>query len=232
MPEKVFGIGLSRTGTTSLTEALRLLGYKSVHCPLSLVAFNGNGLVLSTRIVGRFDAFTDSPVARMYRELDEAFPHLRFILTIRPLDKWMDSLRRMRTSFVLLKALPKVRQLANDLCGTTSFADDRALERAFVNHSQGVREYFAERLDKDLLVLDVGAGDAWEKLCGFLGWRSHLGLFPTTATVFHNVCKYARLGPARLATHVTTQRHGPRSNGFESNATSSVCITHTAVDQY
>src|SRR5215212_6804140 len=111
MPHKVFGIGLSRTGTTSLTKALRILGYRAVHCPLSIVRFNGKGLQLSAEVVDRYDAFTDSPVARMYRELDYACPGSKFILTTRPIEKWMASVRRMRLSFVLLEALPKVRQL-------------------------------------------------------------------------------------------------------------------------
>jgi hypothetical protein len=178
MREKVFGIGLSRTGTTSLTEALRILGYKAVHCPLSIVAFNGKGLKLSTDIVRQFDAFTDSPVARMYRELDQTFPGSKFVLTTRPIDKWMGSMRRMRPSFVLLTVLPKVRQLARDFGGTASFADERVLATAFVNHTRNVREYFGERLGRDLLVLDVGAPDAWEKLCGFLGHKAPARPFP------------------------------------------------------
>jgi hypothetical protein len=178
MREKVFGIGLSRTGTTSLTEALRLLGYSAVHCPLSIVAFNGEGLKLSTDIIGRFDAFTDSPVARMYKELDEAYPGSKFILTVRPLDEWMASVRRMRMSFQLLTALPKVRQLARDLCGTAWFSDDAALALAFIGHGRRVREYFGRRLGTDLLVLDVGASGAWERLCAFLGQEKASRPFP------------------------------------------------------
>ena len=178
MRGKVFGIGLSRTGTTSLTEALRILGYRAVHCPLSVLQFQGRSLKLSRDIVDRFDALTDTPIARMYRELDEAFPGSKFVLTTRPIDKWMGSVRRMRMSFTLLTALPKVRQLARDLCGTTSFRDERALENAFVSHSRNVRAYFGERLSKDLLVLDVGSADAWETLCGFLGHQAQPRPFP------------------------------------------------------
>lgn len=169
MRQKVFGIGISRTGTTSLTEALRILGYRAVHCPLSIVKFNGHGLQLSTGVVERYDAFTDSPVARMYRELDSAYPGSKFVLTTRPIESWLASVRRMRPSFVLLEALPKVRQLAREMCGTTSFFDESALRNAFEKHSRGVREYFGQRLGRDFLVLDVAAADAWEKLSEFLG---------------------------------------------------------------
>jgi hypothetical protein len=196
--EKVFGIGLSRTGTTSLTEALRMLGYKAVHCPLSIVAFNGKGLKLSTDIVKQFDAFTDSPVARVYRELDQTFPGSKFVLTTRPIDKWMDSMRRMRPSFTLLSVLPKVRQLARDLGGTASFGDEDALARGFINHNRNVREYFGERVGKDLLVLDVSASDAWERLCGFLGHKSQARAFPhynrgygTTLVNMRDLIRYA-----------------------------------------
>ena len=196
--EKVFGIGLSRTGTTSLTEALRVLGYRAVHCPLSIVAFNGNGLKLSTDIVKQFDAFTDSPVARVYRELDQAFPGSKFVLTTRPLDKWMSSMRRMRPSFILLTLLPKVRQLARDLGGTASFADERALANGFLNHTRNVREYFGDRVGKDLLVLDVGEADAWERLCSFLGHKMPSRPFPhynrgygTTLVNIRDLIRYA-----------------------------------------
>ena len=169
MRQKVFGIGISRTGTTSLTEALRILGYRAVHCPLSIVKFNGHGLQLSTSVVERYDAFTDSPVARMYRELDSAYPGSKFVLTTRPVERWLASVRRMRPSFVLLEALPKVRQLAREMCGTTSFFNEPALRNAFEKHSRDVCEYFGQRLGQDFLVLDVAAADAWEKLSRFLG---------------------------------------------------------------
>ncbi len=196
--EKVFGIGLSRTGTTSLTEALRALGYKAVHCPLSIVALNGGGLKLNAAIVEQFDAFTDSPVARVYRELDQTYPGSKFILTTRPLDKWIGSMRRMRPSFTLLTLLPKVRQLATDLCGKPSFGDERALANGFLNHDRSVREYFGPRIGKDLLVLDVSAADAWDRLCSFLGHKAPPRAFPhynrgygTTLVNMRDLIRYA-----------------------------------------
>jgi hypothetical protein len=178
MHAKVFGIGLSRTGTTSLTEALRTLGYRAVHCPLSLVAFNGSGLKLNKRVVARYDAFTDTPVARVYKELDAEFPGSKFILTTRNIDAWLRSVRRMGPSFTLLKLLPKVRQLTLDFSGTTSFFDQRAMQEAFIAHGRNVRAYFGNRSGKDLLVLDVSAKTAWEELCAFLGHQAPARPFP------------------------------------------------------
>jgi hypothetical protein len=179
MRSKVFGIGLSRTGTTSLTEALRMLGYRAVHCPLSIVTFDARGgLRLKGDVVARFDAFTDTPVARVYRELDQSFPGSKFILTTRSVEAWLGSMRRMRSSFALLTLLPKVRRLMQDFSGTTSFGDEHALENGFVKHAHDVRAYFGERLGKDLLVLDVSANSAWADLCGFLGHPAPAASFP------------------------------------------------------
>jgi sulfotransferase family protein len=178
MQTKVFGIGISRTGTTSLTYALRILGYRAVHCPLSILSFNGGALALSPAVVANFDAFTDIPVARLYRELDAQFPGSKFILTVRPIERWLLSIRRMRRPFAVLKLLPKVRRLVRDFSGTTSLADERALKDGFNRHSKDVLDYFGDRLGKDLLVLDVSAGDAWDKLCGFLGQPKPAAPFP------------------------------------------------------
>jgi hypothetical protein len=191
MREKVFGIGISRTGTTSLTEALRTLGYKAVHCPLTLLTLKNRSLRLNEEIARRYDALTDTPVARMYRELDEAFPGSKFILTTRPVESWLGSVRRMRPSFALLALLPKVRQLARDMANTTSFSDERVLAQAYARHHRAVLDYFGVRLGKDLLVFDASTGDSWDKLCGFLGHERPAGPYPHYnrgyATTFTNM---------------------------------------------
>jgi len=53
---KVFVIGYSRTGTSSTTEALRMLGYKSVHYPLSVITLEGDSVALVPERVEPFDA--------------------------------------------------------------------------------------------------------------------------------------------------------------------------------
>lgn len=164
---KVFGIGLSRTGTASLTEALRVLGYHSVHFPLAILKRGRGGLELDARAAARFDALTDTPVARMYRELDAAFPGSKFILTTRDADEWARSMRRLRASYFFMRLSPKIARLTEDLYGPKAYADESALQERCARHQEAVLAYFGNRVGTDLLLYDVR--DGWEPLAAFLG---------------------------------------------------------------
>ena len=76
---KIFGIGLSRTGTTSLTLALSELGLHAYHFPRG------------REVIDSVDAATDTPVAAWYQDLDAAYPDSKFILTLRHRPEWLDS---------------------------------------------------------------------------------------------------------------------------------------------
>ena len=93
---KVFGIGWAKTGTKTLGECLRVLGYRHCSQRLDLVdcLYNGN----LERIVDearRFDSVEDWPWTLLYREMDAAFPGSRFILTIRNENRWLRSYLNM-----------------------------------------------------------------------------------------------------------------------------------------
>jgi len=102
----------------------------------------------------------------------------------------------MRNGFVFLKFLPKVNRLIEDFAGTTSLFNDRALQEGFIRHSRMVRDYFGERVGKDLLILDVSAADAWGRLCAFLGREIPPTPFPHYnrgyRTTFRNMAELAR----------------------------------------
>jgi hypothetical protein len=160
---KVFGIGLSRTGTTSLTQALEILGYKSKHFPTSW------------EDAERYDALTDTPVANSYKELDAKYPSSRFILTVREMNSWLESCRRYFASYSVAH-MPEVLQLRMDLYGTTEF-DKEKFEKAYFRHLNDVESYFRGR-EENLLTLDVCGGDKWEKLCEFLNKPIPCAPFP------------------------------------------------------
>lgn len=161
---KVFGIGLSRTGTTSLTAALQVLGYRARHFP-SLRGFPGR-LRIQRRELERFDALTDLPAACFYRELDARFPGSRFILTVRDVDSWLESCanyERFRPGFVSKR---RIMALRRRVYGTSTF-DAGTFRAVYQDHLKGVRAHFRDR-QADLLELDVCAGEGWKELCSFL----------------------------------------------------------------
>ena len=94
---KIFCIGLSKTGTTSVTDALKILGYDAVHWYATRLAFRYvddetcDGIDIDWSFFERHDAFADTPIARIYPRLDERYPDAKFILTLRDADAWLAS---------------------------------------------------------------------------------------------------------------------------------------------
>jgi hypothetical protein len=150
---KVFGIGLSRTGTTSLTRALELLGYRAKHYPTAESHFD------------EYDALTDTPVTVRWRELDERYPDARFILTVRAMEPWLASCR----AYFAAPPPPgdELRTRLRTACyGTVVFEEDR-FRAAMERHSAEVTAHFASRPGR-LLTVDLCAGAGWDALCAFL----------------------------------------------------------------
>jgi len=160
--KKVFGIGFHKTATSSLAIALAALGYRvtgpnGVNDPDIIQKVH----TLTDQLVARFDAFQDNPWPLLYQELDRKFPSSKFILTIRPTDRWIKSVVRhfgaqstpMRT-WIYGVGVP----LGNE---------DTYMAR-YERHNREVLDYFKDRPD-DLLVMQITEGDGWEKLCPFLG---------------------------------------------------------------
>jgi hypothetical protein len=153
---KVFCVGLGKTGTTSLKEALRMLGYRTIRLPLEWQGITD------------FDAALPGVSAAMYRELDKAFPGSRFILTVRDVDGWLKSIERDmgRKQDVQRDRADERNRMLEMLYGSPEFDRERFWQ-AFHDHQAGVRSYFEGRPD-DLLVLDVTRSSGWDDLCSFL----------------------------------------------------------------
>ncbi len=73
---EILGAGLSRTGTKSLTRALDILGFTTIHNDrkrLNPVIF-GIDNTPNFRVYDDVDAVTDLPSAYFFRELLHAYP--------------------------------------------------------------------------------------------------------------------------------------------------------------
>lgn len=171
---KIFGIGLSRTGTASLNEALRLLGFNVVHYPDDDITYKelAEGRYRLS-ILSEYDGITDIVAAPFYPQFDEVYPGSKFILTTREEHSWLESMKHhWKGRSVTDKSLDTdsrtkaMRFYRASAYGAYEFSHERM---RFVGnrHFKNVHEYFQDR-PNSLQVLDIVAGEGWEKLAPFL----------------------------------------------------------------
>ena len=159
---RIFCIGWHKTGTSSLGHALVRLGYSVLGCRLDMVhPLRQGDLDAVLGLAGQFDGLQDVPWAALYRQLDQAFPGSRFILTEREEQCWLRSaLRHFDSTDIPLHAW-----LYGE--GVMRGNEPLYLDR-YRRHNQEVKKYFTDR-QEDFLVLDLAGGDGWSEVCGFLG---------------------------------------------------------------
>lgn len=165
---KVFCVGWSRTGTTSITQALRTLGLFSWHFTpwvIGDIRFNSDDSKISINLsaVDKYNAVSDIPVCALFRELDRAYPNSKFILTIREPGAWVESAVSQLNEYIMRQGM---MDATARWAYETDVIDRRILLNRYMRHNQEVLEYFANRAD--LLVIDITETNQWSKLCGFL----------------------------------------------------------------
>jgi hypothetical protein len=158
---KVICIGWHKTGTSTLGDALLTLGYKVTGAreDLAYSLIEGDTKP-ALAIAEKFEAIQDVPWAALFKELDQAFPNSKFILTVRDEEAWLNSAKKhfKDTNYKLHEWLYGV--------GVIEGNEDIYLER-FRRHYKEVEKYFKER-SEDIIVMNFKNGDGWEKLCSFL----------------------------------------------------------------
>jgi hypothetical protein len=193
--QKVFGLGLSKTGTSSLTEALERLGIRSIHYPhdaATLDELRAGDYRLS--ILREYQAVVDIPVAPFYAQLDAAWPGSRFILTVREREAWLRSAEmHWRLLMQWWENFPDFKRFHEFISactyGTIGFNRER-FAWVYDTHLRSVREYFAGR-PGDFLEMDICGGEGWERLCPFLGVGVPGGPFPHANEWMHRLMQAA-----------------------------------------
>jgi hypothetical protein len=177
----VFGIGLSRTGTSSLNEALNIMGYHAIHWinPHTRSLIDIDDFFL-------FDAFTDIPVSYQFEELYKMFPEAKFVYTTRSINTWEQSIkkhyqnnRNISTPSELnnKSTADRFGKLAGKIEGNL-YAQYPTWNVAFQEFDKRVRNFFDNKpLDK-FLELRICEGEGWEKLCPFLEKKIPETTFP------------------------------------------------------
>jgi hypothetical protein len=163
--QKVFGIGLHRTGTTSLRAALIDLNYDVVRPwrwtgRYSLNLKTDNVLADAMHLAENHDGCVYMPFTTFYKELYEKYPDAKFILTERDKNKWVNSM----CNFFSTNNWPEVRFVFG-MNADPNFKDK--LKDHMNSHNQSVKDFFKDK-PNSLLVMNIGKGDRWHKLCNFL----------------------------------------------------------------
>lgn len=175
--KKIFCVGFQKTGTTSLTRALRDLGFSigaamrriKMEVPADAADPTDQIHAIVREIVDAKDAIQDSPSPFLYEAFDRWYPGSKFILTVRDSESWLKSYSSYfgDENNTLRRWMYKV----------DSFRGNEAhYQRVYETQNEEIRAYFASRPD-DLLVMDLTKGDGWLELVNFLG-RDFLPPFP------------------------------------------------------
>jgi hypothetical protein len=192
---QIIGAGFGRTGTLSLYTALNQLGFPCYHMFEVLknpankshldfwrqVANSAPGTQHDwEQVFSRYKASVDNPACCVWRELLEAYPHAKVILTLHPkgADAWYESTintiyftETMWQFKVLEIATPfgrKFGDMAHKLVWQRSHRGtmhDRS--KAIAHYHEHIAEVKAAVPANQLLVFSADQG--WEPLCNFLG---------------------------------------------------------------
>lgn len=182
---KVICAGLPRTGNTSLAEALRILGYKTLqHATERLPLFPTADT--SFQVFDDVDAVVDLPAAMYWRELLEAYPEAKVILTVRDVDDWYQSM--VRHIEVMRAAGDTECDRLHTLVFGSAEPSEHWYKRRFQEHNAALvglvddgleihgdmafRKATSWEIGTGLLLLSVTDGrvtsDPWQRLCDFL----------------------------------------------------------------
>jgi Sulfotransferase domain len=191
---ELIGAGLPRTGTLTQKEALEILGLGPSYHWVDVLAdldgqvplWNGalDGSVEPATILDGYRSTVDWPGGYFYRQLLEAYPAAKVLLSVRDPERWEPSFRETIVDMCYGESLirllssarahvdPKWRrylEFVNRMFWSEqgTFPDGHsptALIDAFVAHNEEVKRVVPP---KRLLVWEVT--DGWEPLCEFLG---------------------------------------------------------------
>ena len=172
---KVFVLGDSRTGTTSLHKFFRDAGYNSIHYFIDEVneiararGAEGHDFESVKEFIENagFNAFSDYPVRSYFRDLLAHYPTAHFILSTRKdVEAWAASMKRFFAD-------------REDVVSRLDY-----LKKVYLRINDEIRETYKDAENFIELCIDDDGDENSAKLREFLGAPSHVSLKQLNATV-------------------------------------------------
>ena len=161
---KIFIIGLPRTGTTSVCAAMLELGFRVAHTAYTDRSF------IEAQVIA------DTPIFCDYQDLDKAYPNAKFIHLARPMDKWLPSigqlLARMHVNLIredggFNPIIKRCYQQIFSPYGLDNINDIEFLAQCYQKHKAQIHQYFQGR-EHHFLSIDVSVSESYTQLLNFL----------------------------------------------------------------
>ena len=200
---KVFSIGLPKTGTLCVCQAVNHLGIKNIHNPVDANTIGQLKLgEFKLQILEGYNGLFDLPSACFYRDYDRTFPGSKFILTTRK-RQIRCNLASIWWNFVLrltnLEGIARSERksggsmifLHAQMFGCVNF-DPHRFSRVYDEWHESILSYFAGRGD-DLCLVPTGATNKWEfcaVFCKSQYLASHTLVFTSVDRSLLRRCRY------------------------------------------
>ena len=177
---KVVGLGLPKTGTTTLGYCFRRFGFKHRSYDMDLAAqVKRNEFENVLAEAGRYESFEDWPWFLLYKEFDQNFPNSKFILTLRKdTETYIKSLKGHHDrEGIRAKDFVKPSHWDDVFGFPPNQWDYHKSAQRYEKHNREVLDYFGDRTN-DLLIVCWENGDGWSELSEFLNRRCPNEPFP------------------------------------------------------
>jgi len=161
---KIFIIGLPRTGTTSVCAAMLELGFRVAHT------------AYTDRSFSEAQVLADTPIFCDYQHLDSAYPDAKFIYLSRAMDKWLPSIKQLlaRMHSNLIRGdggfNPIIKRCYQEVFAPYSLDNINNIEflaQCYRQHAAQVQQYFTGR-DSNFLSIDISESKSYKQLLSFL----------------------------------------------------------------
>lgn len=183
---RVIGAGFGRTGTHSLQVALERLGFGPCHHMRELMkhpeqaqtweaAHRGESIDWP-RFLADYRACVDWPACTFYRELMDAFPDAKVLLSVRDPERWYES--AYETIYEIYRVTPawmrRVARPIGAILRTSKPVWENTFDGRFEDKAHAIAVFEAHNAEVRRVVpperlLEYQVSQGWEPLCEFLG---------------------------------------------------------------
>ncbi len=160
---KVIGIGLNKTGTTSLGKAVKLLGFDKHHSWSTdkVIDYADGNIDELLKFTEDYNNLEDMPWFLIYKELDEYYDDAMFVLCKSQCKHYDKNMK--------LAGVKEDTLITNKI--VYGYENPHLHKKEYIvkyhQHNKEVRGYFKGK--DNFIEMCFENGDGWKKLCAFLG---------------------------------------------------------------